>query len=88
MFHLLMPTAQARDNLLAHLRRRGILAVFHYLPLHNTAFAGRIGARTTGCPTTEDVSARLVRLPFYTQMTDEEHDSVVTALEECDAIDD
>ena len=82
MFHLRMPTAEARDNLLTHLRQREILGVFHYLPLHNTAFARRIGARTAGCPTTEDVSARLIRLPFYTQMTDAEHDYVVAALVE------
>jgi dTDP-4-amino-4,6-dideoxygalactose transaminase len=80
MFHLLTPTADARTKLLAHLRQRGILGVFHYLPLHNTAFARRVGARTIGCPTTEDVSARLIRLPFYTQMTDAERDYVVAAL--------
>jgi dTDP-4-amino-4,6-dideoxygalactose transaminase len=84
MFHLLMPTAKVRDNLLTYLRQRSILGVFHYLPLHNTAFARRIGARTAGCPTTEDVSARLIRLPFYTQMTDAEHDYVLAALGEFD----
>jgi dTDP-4-amino-4,6-dideoxygalactose transaminase len=82
MFYLLMPSQRSRDELIQHLRARGILAVFHYLPLHTSAFAQRIGARTAGCPVTEDVSARLVRLPFFTNMTDEEHDAVVSALKE------
>jgi dTDP-4-amino-4,6-dideoxygalactose transaminase len=81
MFHLLMPSARSRDDLLGHLRERGILAVFHYLPLHASPFARQVGGRTFGCPNTEDVSARLVRLPFYTQMTDEEHDCVLAALD-------
>jgi dTDP-4-amino-4,6-dideoxygalactose transaminase len=82
MFQLIMPTAGSRDALLVHLRQRGILAVFHYLPLHNTLFARSIGARTAGCPTTEDLSARLIRLPFYTQMSDADHEYVVAALDE------
>jgi dTDP-4-amino-4,6-dideoxygalactose transaminase len=84
MFHLLMPTPDARDALLAHLRARGILSVFHYLPLHSTAFASRIGARTSGCPVADDISARIARLPFFTQMTDAEHDYVLSALAEFD----
>ena len=80
MFYVLMRDAAARDALLRHLRERGILAVFHYLPLHTSPFARRIGARTAGCPVTEDVSDRLVRLPFFTNMTAGEQDAVIAAL--------
>jgi dTDP-4-amino-4,6-dideoxygalactose transaminase len=80
MFHLLLPTGQLRDSLLRHLRERGILAVFHYVPLHTSPYARRIGARNARCPVTEDVSARLVRLPFFTGMTDAEHDCVLAAV--------
>ena len=34
MFYVLLPSLEARTALIAHLRERGILAVFHYLPLH------------------------------------------------------
>ncbi len=81
MFYLLMPSAASRDGLIAHLRGEGILAVFHYLPLHAAPFARRVGARTAGCPVAEDVSARLVRLPFFTQLTDAEQDAVIAAIE-------
>jgi dTDP-4-amino-4,6-dideoxygalactose transaminase len=82
MFYLLMPSPEHRSDLLRHLRERGILAVFHYLPLHTTQFAQHIGARTAGCPVTEDVSTRIARLPFFTQMTDAEHECVLNALYE------
>ena len=87
MFYLLMPSAGRRDRLLQQLRERGILAVFHYLPLHASAFAKRIGARDTGCPVSEDVSARIVRLPFFTGMTEAEQDEVIAALHDVDRAD-
>lgn len=77
MFHLLMPTETARDELIAHLKARGIWAVFHYLPLHISDMGQRFGGRPGDCPTTEAISGRLVRLPFFTNMTAAEQDEVV-----------
>jgi dTDP-4-amino-4,6-dideoxygalactose transaminase len=80
MYYLLMPTAESRDALIAHLRRRGILAVFHYLPLHLSDMGRKFGGRVGHCPVTEDVSERLVRLPFYNELTGADQSEVIEAV--------
>ncbi len=65
MFYLILPTAAARDRLIQRLGSLGILAVFHYLPLHLSEMGIQRGGRVGQCPVTEDISGRLVRLPFY-----------------------
>jgi len=68
------------DDLIAHLRERGILAVFHYLPLHLSDMGRRFGGREGQCPVTEDVADRLLRLPFYTGLSDSEQADVIDAV--------
>jgi dTDP-4-amino-4,6-dideoxygalactose transaminase len=80
MFYLLLPDLAARQALIARLRERGILAVFHYLPLHLSAMGRRYGGRPGNCPVTEDVSDRLLRLPFYNHLGEEEQDRVLDAV--------
>ena len=75
-----MPSEGTRDTLIDVLRQRGILAVFHYLPLHLSEMGQRFGGRPGDCPVTEDVSGRLVRLPFFTGLTDSEQADVVDAV--------
>jgi dTDP-4-amino-4,6-dideoxygalactose transaminase len=77
MFYVLMPSLDARTRLIARLRGRGILAVFHYLPLHLSAMGRRHGGRDGQCPVTEDVADRLLRLPFYTALTEAEQAEVI-----------
>jgi dTDP-4-amino-4,6-dideoxygalactose transaminase len=79
LFHMLMPSERSRDALLRHLRSAGILAVFHYQPLHLSPFGRRLQPMSV-CPVTEDVSARLVRLPFYTNMEDADVATVIEAV--------
>jgi dTDP-4-amino-4,6-dideoxygalactose transaminase len=80
MFHVLMPSLDARTALINSLKEQGILAVFHYLPLHSSPMARSIGADRRSCPVTERVSHRLVRLPFFTDMTDDEQTDVIAAV--------
>jgi dTDP-4-amino-4,6-dideoxygalactose transaminase len=77
LFALLMPSAAARRDLIDHLRSQGILAVFHYLPLHLSPAGQRHGGRPGDCPVAEDVSERLVRLPLYTDLTEDDQASVI-----------
>ena len=77
MFYLLMPSGKARDALIARLRAQGILAVFHYLPLHLSEMGKRFGGRPGDCPVTEDVSERLVRLPFFNDLTEQDLQQIV-----------
>jgi dTDP-4-amino-4,6-dideoxygalactose transaminase len=83
IFYLLMPSLEARTALLAHLRTRLILAVFHYQPLHLSEMGRRFGGREGQYPVTEDVSDRLVRLPIFFQLTDDEQARVIEAVREC-----
>jgi dTDP-4-amino-4,6-dideoxygalactose transaminase len=82
MYYLLLPSLADRTALIAHLKTRGILAVFHYLPLHLSEYAKRFGGQVGDCPVTEDVSDRLLRLPFYNSMTGEDQAGVIEALKE------
>lgn len=65
MFYLLMPDLDLRQKLISFLSARGIISVFHYLPLHLSEMGRRFGGREGDCPVTERVSDQLVRLPFH-----------------------
>lgn len=80
MFSLLLPSLRERDALITYLRGRGVLAVFHYVPLHTSDMGVHYGYEPGQLPVTEDVSARLVRLPFYNSMSDADADDVVKAV--------
>ncbi|MGK2857232.1 MAG: dTDP-4-amino-4,6-dideoxygalactose transaminase [Thermoanaerobaculia bacterium] len=80
MFHMVLPDGASRDALIAHLRERSILAVFHYQPLHLSEMGVRFGGRTGDCPVTESICGRLARLPFYGSMTEAEQQRVVAAV--------
>lgn len=80
MYYLLMPSLQARTEFIARLKDKGIMAVFHYLPLNRSAFASNLASAPTDCPVTKDVSDRIVRLPFYTSMTEKEQRRVIHAV--------
>jgi dTDP-4-amino-4,6-dideoxygalactose transaminase len=69
MFYLIMPSLEDRQAFIAHLRAEGILAVFHYLPLHLSRMGRQFGGREGQCPVTEVISDRLVRLPFYARIS-------------------
>lgn len=80
MFHLILPTPEARSRLIDHLKSLGILAVFHYLPLHLSEMGRRWGGQPGQCPVSESMSERLVRLPFYTGLTETDQDRVINAV--------
>ena len=80
MYYLLLPSLERRTELIAHLKARDIHAVFHYLPLHLSEFAARWGGKAGDCPVTEDVSERLLRLPFFNIITDEQQGRVIEAV--------
>ncbi len=80
MFYLLLPSLETRENLINYLKARGILAVYHYLPLHLSEMGQRFGGKQGDCPITEDISDRLLRLPFFIDMTDELQGEVIQAV--------
>ena len=82
MFYLLMRSTEQRDALISFLKSRHILSVFHYLPLHLSDMGRRHAAPGPRCPVTEDVSGRLVRLPFYVGLSEADQMRVVEAIQE------
>lgn len=82
MFYLLFPSLDQRQAAIAHLKERGIQAVFHYLPLHLSPMGEKYGGQQGDCPVTEQVSDQLLRLPFHTNMTEDEQWQVINAVRE------
>jgi dTDP-4-amino-4,6-dideoxygalactose transaminase len=80
MFYLLLPSLEQRQDLIAHLKEQNVLAVFHYLPLHLSDMGRHFGGQLGDCPVTESVSDRLVRLPFYNDMTEDEQSRVIETI--------
>jgi len=83
MFHVMLPSVDARNVLMAHLKSKGMLAVSHYIPLNASSMGLKMGGRVGQCPVAEHAAVHLLRLPFYTQMTDEEQTDVIRAVQEC-----
>jgi dTDP-4-amino-4,6-dideoxygalactose transaminase len=82
MFCLLVPSLAERQALIAHLNTHEINSVFHYLPLHLSSMGRRFGGKEGDCPITEEVSERLLRLPFYNELTEADQNRVVAALKD------
>jgi dTDP-4-amino-4,6-dideoxygalactose transaminase len=80
MFYLLMPSFETRQALIGYLKEQGILSVFHYLPLHLSPMNRRNQSKQNDCPVTADVSNRLVRLPFYNDLSMSDLDQVIEAV--------
>ena len=80
MFYLIMPSPRSRKGLIERLKAKSILAVFHYLPLHLSPMGKKFGGRPGDCPVAEQVSERILRLPFYTALKGSEQDLVVKSI--------
>ncbi len=65
MYYLLVESLEERTALLAYLKAREILAVFHYVPLHSAPAGQRFGRVHGPLPVTCDLSDRLLRLPLW-----------------------
>ena len=80
IYYILLNDVITRDAFMAHLNRTGISAVSHYVPLHSSPMGKRFGYREGDLPVTEDLSQRLVRLPIFPSMTEEEQAYVVNQI--------
>ncbi|MDB4534156.1 dTDP-4-amino-4,6-dideoxygalactose transaminase [Vicingaceae bacterium] len=80
MFYILMNSGKARDELLTYLRDRGINAVFHYMPLHTAPMGQKYGYGQGDLPVTEDLARRLIRLPFFYEITADEQQYVAESI--------
>ena len=82
MFYILLPTEELRDKLIKVLKENRILAVFHYVPLHTSPVGRKLGYSAGDLPVTENISKRLLRLPFYNDLKEFEQEKVVRIIME------
>jgi dTDP-4-amino-4,6-dideoxygalactose transaminase len=79
MYYILLESLEKRAEVIAHLKEQGILAVFHYVPLHSSP-AGKKYSRTSGgLKHTDNLADRLLRLPLWVGMN-EAQDRVIAQL--------
>jgi dTDP-4-amino-4,6-dideoxygalactose transaminase len=81
IYFILTPHAESRDRTMAKLAAEGVNAVMHYVPLHSAPAGLRYGRAAGPLPLTDDLSARLIRLPLHPQNTPEAQARVAATLE-------
>ncbi len=79
LFYLLLPSPAIRDALLQRLKAEGVTALFHYVPLHSSP-CGLQFAGSEELPVTDDASARLIRLPMFYDLSEQDQRKIVDAL--------
>ena len=80
MYYVLLSDQETRDRLITYLKERSIRALFHYVPLHRSPMGERIGYHDGEFPVTEQLSGRLLRLPFHPTLTEEEQERVAHSI--------
>jgi dTDP-4-amino-4,6-dideoxygalactose transaminase len=82
LFYILCESPKVRDRAMLQFRKRGILSIFHYIPLHLSTMGRRAGYKPGMFPVAEQTSSRLLRLPFYSSMSSRDQDTVLNVLRE------
>lgn len=82
MYYILLDNIDTRARLIEFLKKKNIQSVFHYVPLHSSPMGQKLGFRDGMLPVTEDLSARLLRLPMYAGLSTEQVAHVAGAVHE------
>jgi dTDP-4-amino-4,6-dideoxygalactose transaminase len=77
LFPILAPTPEIRQRFLDHTRSAGVACTFHYLPLHLSPAGRRFGNCDSDAPNTVFISDHLVRIPLFSDITEEEIINIV-----------
>lgn len=80
VFFVVMPSLEKRDALLDHLRANGVIGTFHYVPLHSSPAGIKYGRTHGFMEKTNAFSERLVRLPLWPGMSDEQVNRVLDTM--------
>ena len=80
MFYLKVNNFEQRTTLLEHLKAQGVMAVFHYIPLHSAVAGPRFSRFHGGDRYTTQESERLLRLPVWFGMAEREREQIVSAI--------
>ncbi len=82
MFYVLLENEETRVAFSKWMRERGISAVHHYVPLHDSPFGKTCGREGSSMSVTEDIWKRLVRLPMYYELQTTQQAEVLDAVHE------
>ena len=82
LFYILLKNGKAKYELMDYLQKKGIMAIFHFVPLHSSPIGKKLGYKVGQFPKTEEISDRLLRLPFYFGLERKEQKQVVNAIKE------
>lgn len=77
MFYILLGSQEERQSLIEHLKALNIMAVFHYVPLHKTPMGMKLQPCVPSLPVTERISATLLRLPMFHELSGEQQQRVI-----------
>ena len=80
MYYLLLDSKQDRKRVLEAFKKLEITAVFHYIPLHSSPAGKRYGRTAGSLEVTNVQSERLVRLPLWVGLTEQDQDKVIDTL--------
>lgn len=80
MFYIILDDNKIRNSLSDYLKDKGILAIFHYIPLHLSKMGANIGYKKGDLPVTEKISDCILRLPLFYNIGKNNQDIVVEAL--------
>lgn len=80
MFYVKLKNLEQRTEFIDYLKSKNVIAVFHYIPLHSSPSGLEFGVFSGEDKYTTVESERLVRLPLYFNMTDNEKECVLNAL--------
>lgn len=80
IFYIITRDLNERTQLMNYLRKKGIYAVFHFVPLHSSPAGKKFGKTCGDLRITEDTSHRLLRLPLYFEMQDDDVKTVTDAI--------
>ncbi len=80
IYRVMAPSRSSRDALIESLNGAGVGAAFHYIPLHSSAAGKRYGRAHGPLVHSEDCAGRILRLPLFPSLTEEQQDQVCSAL--------
>ena len=82
MYYIVLETEKIRNGLMDYLKQNGANATFHYIPLHTSPMGNKLGYKKGSLPVTEEYAGRLLRLPLYADMTNEDNKFVINKIYE------
>lgn len=80
MYNIVLPSDGIRTRLVEKLKEKEIMAYICYVPLHSSPMGKKLGYKPEDCPITEDLGTRILRLPLYVDMTEQDTERVIESI--------